>query len=136
MKKIILLVLSLILLVGCSKINEASLIGSYQDINSHSATMSISKGANGLDIVVEWYMEPSKESIWYMTGKIDGNKIVYSDCKKITRVLIDDFEYSTVEYTSKSGSFSFKNDKLFWIGAYDLECSNCKFEKIKGANND
>ena len=120
-----------------------ALAGEYQDEVSQraSATVIADTESQNLNITVMWGSSAWESTMWTMTATKEGNKLVYSDCKRTDMVYSDDSDTEesdngefgggaeeTVVYENGSGSFEISDEgKLLWTGAEDPECQECVF---------
>ena len=120
-----------------------ALAGEYQDEVSQraSATVIADTESQNLNITVMWGSSAWETTMWTMTATKEGNKLVYSDCKRTELVYSDDSDTEesengefgggaeeTVVYENGSGSFEISDEgKLLWTGAEDPECQECVF---------
>ena len=120
-----------------------SLAGEYQDEVSQraSATVIADTESQNLNITVMWGSSAWESTMWTMTATKEGNKLVYSDCKRTEMIYSDDSDTEesdngefgggaeeTVVYENESGSFDISEDgKLLWTGAPDPDCKDCIF---------
>lgn len=96
-----------------------SFAGNYQDEVSQRASMTISEEGK---IQVTWASSATETTVWEMSVQKDGDKLVYSDCKKSTN--------DQVEYENGKGYFEIKDGKLSWSGAQEENCQTCQFVKM------
>ena len=106
--------------------------GDYQDATSQRATMEITKYEGVYDITVRWPSSATEETQWYMSGKLEKDKITYAG-EDISTWVFD--ENGSEECTSSTASnnlgyFEIKDGKLYWTGAAQDECKACVFEKM------
>ncbi|MGX8774603.1 MAG: hypothetical protein ACSW8G_06060 [Bacillota bacterium] len=120
-----------------------ALAGEYQDEVSQRATATVitNTESQNLNITVMWGSSAWETTMWTMTATKEGNKLVYSDCKRTEMIFSDDTDSEgtgndeigggaeeTVVYENGSGSFEVSTDgKLLWTGAADPECQECVF---------
>ena len=129
--------------VAASVDEIVALAGEYQDEVSQraSATVIADTESQNLSITVMWGSSAWESTMWTMTATKEGNKLVYSDCKRTEMIYSDDTDEEgtgndevgggaeeTVVYENGEGSFEISDDgKLLWTGASDSECQGCVF---------
>lgn len=130
MKKIILILLCLLSLFACSsKVKKYE--GEYSDTYSMRANMACSAIGDKLYIEITWSSSAEETTQWQMSATLKDNYLVYNDCIKTVISMKDGMAKSIVEYDNVSGSFTVKDDILYWTGAKELENARCVFEKVK-----
>ena len=109
---------------------ESDLSGTYNDSVSKRARANVDDSGETADVVVSWSSSADEGSVWRMTCKKEGNRLVYTDCEKTTYSLDDSGDdVSVVEFTDGKGYFTVSGDKLLWDGAAEESCKKCVFEK-------
>ena len=109
---------------------ESDLSGTYNDSVSKRARANVDDSGETADVVVSWSSSVDEGSVWRMTCKKEGNRLVYTDCEKTTYSLDDSGDdVSVVEFTDGKGYFTVSGDKLLWDGAAEESCKKCVFEK-------
>ncbi len=109
-------------------------IGSYEDEVSKRAYMNIRENTSGDGVLIQvhWSSSATDYLEWNMTGTLDGNKMVYSDCtakavefdsKTDQKIADENFEFN------EKGYFEIENGKLKWTGSGSDDCNKCVFVK-------
>lgn len=130
MKKIIIILICLLSLFACSsKVKKYE--GEYEDTYSMRANMTCSAKGDKLFIEIMWASSAEETTQWQMSATLKDNCLVYDDCIKTIISTADGMAKSIVEYDNVSGSFTIKDDNLYWTGAHELENARCVFEKVK-----
>ena len=115
----------------------ASMAGDYQDEVSQRATATLVADleSDNVQITVMWAEDADDAEKWEMTGVMDGEKLVYTDCKN-TEIEYDaagNVVNEDIDYTNGSGYFEFGSDgALLWTGAEDDDCRACSFVMVQG----
>ena len=111
----------------------AQYVGKYVDQTSQRALLEVKENDSktGLVMSIRWATSATIDSEWTMTGTIDGNKIVYSDCVAKTKEYDNNgkvVKEETVNFNAK-GYFEIVKKNLNWTGSGDEECNKCVFAK-------
>ena len=110
----------------------AGLAGSYADSYSQRAMMEVEAGTDSIKIVVHWANSAAEFVRWTMNAsRAEDGLLYYTDCLCET-VSTDEngVESVTEEYSGGSGYFGENEGVLFWNGAEDESCRECRFEKM------
>lgn len=109
---------------------EKDLSGTYNDSVSKRARANLDDSGETVDVVVSWSSSAEEGSVWRMTCKKEGDRLVYFDCEKTTYSINDSQEdVSVVEFKDGKGYFTVSGDTILWDGASEEYCKKCVFEK-------
>lgn len=136
MKKLIISLLVLLLLCGCSSSKEEDIEpsidikeGSYYDSVSQRATLTVSKTDEGYYLVVSWAQSSSQTNTWAMECKVDENKLVYQGETTAVYTYDDDGNEMVADgATNCAGYFEIEDSKILWTGACEEYLKACVFE--------
>jgi len=114
-------------------IEPEQIIGAWAEEIAGRGYIEISQNEDGtFAIVIDWSSSYAESYHWEMTGSIDEDKIVYSNCKKEKFVWDDEGvqQECTVISENTSGEFELTDDgKLEWDG--DDEGDEGVFVKVE-----
>jgi len=111
--------------------------GEYQDQVSQRATATFKALDDGsaVAVTVSWGSSASETRVWTMTCKMgEDGLLYYNDCKCVDEIYKEEGKEpeTKVVYENGSGFFSYNEDDalIYWNGAADKECTECRFEKM------
>ena len=139
MKKLLVILLGLLLLCGCS--DNSAYVGEYYDTYSQRATMKVESNGSKLNVTVHWPDSYISYVEWTMTCKVKDNKLVYDEYKKTYAEIDEDSIQEDGSYKIKDdcpfdvggqGYFEIVDGSLCWTGSdneYEQECVFVKVEQ-------
>ena len=112
------ILIGLVILIGYTKIFDMNhrYIGQWQDKDENGIYVDIVADGDIYTINITAGDDEDTIFYWEMEGRKNGNTIAYENCVKY-KVSYDTYGNALEEevYTDGKGTFSVKNNKLYWI---------------------
>lgn len=107
--------------------------GSWEDSVSGRCAMTVETAGDGVTrFEVRWADSASTDNVWTFSGRWEGGRLSFSDCRHAVETSDDSGNESVkVTYTGGRGTVSVSGGRLLWDNFADRVCRDCRFEKVE-----